>query len=750
MRLKTFLFCLLGVIYLTPEANGQTVSAQWLVVGGGGKGGDSNGGGGGGGGVLTGTDTLGLGSYAVTVGAGGSGGSGNGGDSAFSGQSLHTAKGGGAGGANSAGASGGAGGGGSASYGPWAGGAGTAGQGFNGGAGYASQGVQGGGGGGGAGGAGAAAPCCGGAGNGGGGVASALSGATVYYGGGGGGAGQQSSGAGGAGGGGSGSGNGGSSGVNGVGGGGGASGAAGGSGVVIVRYLTSPSVVSTGGTKTTSGSYTIHTFASSGTLTISAAPPTLTSISPTSGALGATATLNLTGANFISGAQLTLDNATGITVTNVTVVSSTQITASVTVSPSAPLLARNMSVTTSSGASAPRVFGLDVPAPVLASLTPSGGTRGTYVDVALSGAYFVGGATAVATPAGSGIAVLGVDVTTSSAAVAHLFLDASGPTGGTTLEVATPNGRSGTLLFTVAGSAAASGYVARYGPTGAIEPSGLRELGSTLLYNSDLPSPSLVLNSTVAPTGATVGGRLDLRLTGGTTKPANTADVPGAIWWVAQANDAAYGAAAVQSVVSSGGNSASLSHSADLTFLTKRSGSAVASEVMRIAGSGNVGIGTASPSAKLHVAGNVQVDGNIAAKYQDVAEWVSADRPISSGSVVVVGNLGFNSVAESFRAYDTAVAGVVSERPGIELGEPAAGKLLVAQSGRVRVRASAASGRISPGDLLVTSDIAGVAMKSVPIKFGDASLHRPGTVLGKALESLEEGQAEILVLLTLQ
>jgi hypothetical protein len=47
---------------------------------------------------------------------------------------------------------------------------------------------------------------------------------------------------------------------------------AGGSGVVIVRYKTdgsdgiSPS--STGGTKTTSGIYTIHTFTSSGTFTV--------------------------------------------------------------------------------------------------------------------------------------------------------------------------------------------------------------------------------------------------------------------------------------------------------------------------------------------------------------------------------------------------------------------------------------------------------------------------------------------------
>ena len=67
----------------------------------------------------------------------------------------------------------------------------------------------------------------------------------------------------------------GTSGTANTGGGGGAgntaSGGNGGSGVVIVRYLTADASGWTisGGTSTTSGSYTIHTFTSSGSLVVS-------------------------------------------------------------------------------------------------------------------------------------------------------------------------------------------------------------------------------------------------------------------------------------------------------------------------------------------------------------------------------------------------------------------------------------------------------------------------------------------------
>ena len=171
---------------------------------------------------------------------------------------------------------------------------------------------------------------------------------------------------------------------------------------------------------------------------------------------------------------------------------------------------------------------------------------------------------------------------------------------------------------------------------------------------------------------------------------------------------------------------------------------------LTIASSGNIGIGTASPAARFHVAGDAQIDGNIAAKYQDVAEWVKAPTSLRPGTVVIIDPRNQNRVVQADEAYDIRVAGVVSDRPGILLGEAGGDKVKVAQSGRVKVKVDATFGPVAAGDLLVTSPTPGYAMRSTPIEVGQAVIHRPGTLLGKALEPLGEGQGEILVLLTLQ
>jgi hypothetical protein len=172
---------------------------------------------------------------------------------------------------------------------------------------------------------------------------------------------------------------------------------------------------------------------------------------------------------------------------------------------------------------------------------------------------------------------------------------------------------------------------------------------------------------------------------------------------------------------------------------------------------GKVGIGTGrtAPAKTLDVNGDIHASGtitanNVVANYQDVAEWVPASADLVPGTVVVLDPLHDNQVMPSARSYDTAVAGVVSAKPGVILGVEGADKEQIATTGRVKVKVDATRAPIAIGDLLVTGERPGTAMKSEPIQVAGTLIHRPGTVIGKALQALPNGEGEILVLLSLQ
>ncbi|HEX7314471.1 MAG TPA: hypothetical protein VF297_11135 [Pyrinomonadaceae bacterium] len=194
----------------------------------------------------------------------------------------------------------------------------------------------------------------------------------------------------------------------------------------------------------------------------------------------------------------------------------------------------------------------------------------------------------------------------------------------------------------------------------------------------------------------------------------------------------------------------------DRLRLNAGDGAAVRTDVMSVTPGGKVGIGQANPAEALDVLGNVKVtgdviaSGNVQASFQDVAEWVPSVQKLSAGTVVVLDAGRTNHVVASATVYDTKVAGVVSAQPGVILGVAGEGKVMVATTGRVKVRVDATRGAIRVGDLLVTSGVEGVAMKSVPVDLGGTPIHRPGTIIGKALEPLDSGMGEILVLLSLQ
>jgi hypothetical protein len=148
--------------------------------------------------------------------------------------------------------------------------------------------------------------------------------------------------------------------------------------------------------------------------------------------------------------------------------------------------------------------------------------------------------------------------------------------------------------------------------------------------------------------------------------------------------------------------------------------------------------------------GNLNVDGTMNCKYQDVAEWVKTGAALDPATVVVLDPLHEDQVIPSTTSYDTTIAGVVSATPGLILGVGAAGKEKIATTGRVSVNVDATRAAIAIGDLLVTSDVPGTAMKSQPIEINGRKFHQPGTVIGKALQPLSSGRGKILVLLSMQ
>jgi hypothetical protein len=129
----------------------------------------------------------------------------------------------------------------------------------------------------------------------------------------------------------------------------------------------------------------------------------------------------------------------------------------------------------------------------------------------------------------------------------------------------------------------------------------------------------------------------------------------------------------------------------------------------------------------------------------DMAEMLPAVPGVEPGDVLAIGLDG--QLTRSTQAYQASVMGVYSTQPGFVGGQAAEGEIPgaipLAVVGVVPVKVSAENGPIRPGDLLVASSTPGHAMKA-------GSNPPQGTVIGKALEGLDEGTGVIKMLATLQ
>ncbi len=185
--------------------------------------------------------------------------------------------------------------------------------------------------------------------------------------------------------------------------------------------------------------------------------------------------------------------------------------------------------------------------------------------------------------------------------------------------------------------------------------------------------------------------------------------------------------------------------------------------LMSVLSNGNVGIGTTSPTQALDVNGTTRTSVLEITGGADLSEYFYINGVIKThlnsssqviakpGMLVSIDPENPGTLIVSSKAYDRAVAGVISGAGGVksgmlmgQKGTAAAGDHPVALTGRVYCYADASKGAIHPGDLLTTSNTPGYAMKVNSYDMAH------GATIGKAMTSLEEGKGLVLTLVSLQ
>jgi hypothetical protein len=142
-------------------------------------------------------------------------------------------------------------------------------------------------------------------------------------------------------------------------------------------------------------------------------------------------------------------------------------------------------------------------------------------------------------------------------------------------------------------------------------------------------------------------------------------------------------------------------------------------------------------------AGEVYAHGAFHPNGIDYSDRLPAARGLEAGDVVAIGDDGL--LHRSTRAGETDVAGVYSTKPGVvgSQEEEQRPTIPVALAGRIPVKATNENGVIRAGDLLIASSTPGHAMRA-------AANPAPGSVIGKAMQSLDSASGEIEMLVMLR
>ncbi len=159
-----------------------------------------------------------------------------------------------------------------------------------------------------------------------------------------------------------------------------------------------------------------------------------------------------------------------------------------------------------------------------------------------------------------------------------------------------------------------------------------------------------------------------------------------------------------------------------------------------------------SPTGEVFLNGNVSVDGRLTVFGSDLAEkfYVETNSnvaPLPGMAVSISENNPFH-LEISNKQYDRSVVGIISGannlNAGLQMSQAgtfASGDIPVALMGRVYAFADASYGKINIGDDLCTARKTGYLMKAKKWRrSGDC-------IIGKALESLEQGSSLILILI---